>query len=377
MSASLRARSLAAGLAVAASFTGAAMTTITTAPAAHAVVPVADTADYPVLRAGDSGTAVKVLQAALNNAVTDIGVDGAFGPGTTTAVKNFQSSKHLSADGVVGANTWAALLSQVSASSTTTWLTKAVQIGVGTSADGIWGSGTTAAVEAFQESKGLDTDGIVGTDTWGAILGARPTTTVPSAPTTGTVIGPVTSPSDGIACAAGTRDLGTGQAAYIDGKAIKVRLCAVTGLHSTSEESTPGKAYYVSGANGEAIVNSRVSGAFAALFALGKQKGLTLAASSSFRTMQHQRDLCNANAACRAGTYTSVARPGGSPHQSGLAIDFAGISGTGSSRGCTARATSTAPAYLFLKANAPSHGIEQYSAEAWHWDARTDLTNRC
>jgi hypothetical protein len=38
--------------------------------------------------------------------------DGYFGPGTETAVKNFQQAEGLAVDGVVGAATWAALLSQ-------------------------------------------------------------------------------------------------------------------------------------------------------------------------------------------------------------------------------------------------------------------------
>lgn len=37
-------------------------------------------------------------------------IDGAFGPGMETAVKNFQTAKKLNADGIIGVDTWTALL---------------------------------------------------------------------------------------------------------------------------------------------------------------------------------------------------------------------------------------------------------------------------
>ncbi|HEY9601820.1 MAG TPA: peptidoglycan-binding protein [Allocoleopsis sp.] len=59
---------------------------------------------------------VKYLQARLNQAVRQgksgtakIAVDGMFGSKTTTRVKQFQSDFGLSADGVVGNNTWTVL----------------------------------------------------------------------------------------------------------------------------------------------------------------------------------------------------------------------------------------------------------------------------
>lgn len=57
-----------------------------------------------VLRYGDRGAAVKVLQQRLK-----ISQDGSFGPGTLKAVKAFQGKKGLSRDGVVGPATWRAL----------------------------------------------------------------------------------------------------------------------------------------------------------------------------------------------------------------------------------------------------------------------------
>ncbi len=56
---------------------------------------------------------------------------------------------------------------------------------------------------------------------------------------------------------------------------------------------------------------------------------MPMSASSTFRTMAHQKALCNANAACRQRDYSWVAQPGHSGHQLGVAVDYAGISGKG------------------------------------------------
>src|SRR5437588_5840884 len=64
----------------------------------------------PVLKQGSSGPDVKDLQQKLNDLGFDPnGIDGNFGPGTKTAVIAFQQSKGLRADGVVGPATMAAL----------------------------------------------------------------------------------------------------------------------------------------------------------------------------------------------------------------------------------------------------------------------------
>lgn len=56
------------------------------------------------LKRGSRGSEVKTLQSKLN-----LLADGIFGPLTEEAVKEFQKSKGLTVDGVVGARTWAAL----------------------------------------------------------------------------------------------------------------------------------------------------------------------------------------------------------------------------------------------------------------------------
>ena len=42
--------------------------------------------------------------------MTGISIDGIFGKNTESAVKNYQSKHGLNSDGIVGANTWKVLL---------------------------------------------------------------------------------------------------------------------------------------------------------------------------------------------------------------------------------------------------------------------------
>lgn len=63
----------------------------------------------PTLRRGDSGAAVAALQRALAALGAEISADGAFGPATEQAVRDFQTRSGLSVDGLVGPQTKAAL----------------------------------------------------------------------------------------------------------------------------------------------------------------------------------------------------------------------------------------------------------------------------
>ncbi len=63
-----------------------------------------------MLRQGDTGMLVLILQNALRNAGYDPGpLDGIFGRRTLSAVLAFQKANRITADGVVGPRTWAAL----------------------------------------------------------------------------------------------------------------------------------------------------------------------------------------------------------------------------------------------------------------------------
>lgn len=79
-------------------------TPTTTTPAKQ--VPAPST----TLKPGDKGTQVAVLQRALASLGFSTGkADGQYGPATTSAVKRFQTSAGLTADGIVGSKTLQAL----------------------------------------------------------------------------------------------------------------------------------------------------------------------------------------------------------------------------------------------------------------------------
>ena len=121
---------------------------------------------FHVVSQGNRGTDVQALQYLLN-----IGANGDFGASTTAAVKSFQSSRGLGADGVVGPATWGALLPTVRRGDTNSAV-KALQAqlnakrNAGLTVDGNFGAGTEAAVKSFQSHAGLGADGIVGPTTW-------------------------------------------------------------------------------------------------------------------------------------------------------------------------------------------------------------------
>ena len=128
------------------------------------------TRSWPLLERGDSNKAVTTAQYLLRARGQSLSVDGAFGPGTESAVRRFQASKGLAQDGKIGPNTWEALVVTVQQGSSGDAV-RAAQYKLGVTVDGAFGSGTKSAVINFQKSKGLSADGVVGPNTWAALVG--------------------------------------------------------------------------------------------------------------------------------------------------------------------------------------------------------------
>lgn len=137
--------------------------------------PVVTETSFPSLSQGSADKkAVTTLQYALVARGSKITVDGIFGAKTKAAVIAFQKSKGLAADGVVGPKTWPALLPTLQSGSKGAAV-KALQVelraeGRTVAVDGAFGASTKSAVVAYQRAKGLAVDGIVGAKTWGSLV---------------------------------------------------------------------------------------------------------------------------------------------------------------------------------------------------------------
>lgn len=162
------------------------------------------------IRFGDKGDPVKIIQYYLafigyfNNRIPLIKVDGIFGPNTERAVEAFQLEYGLSPDGVVGKNTWYAMIDAYYSAlnalpeeyrpyyslifpgySLTTGLSGGAVANLQNflrviaendrsvpliAVDGIFGERTKEATIAVQKLAGLPQNGAVGPLTWNAIV---------------------------------------------------------------------------------------------------------------------------------------------------------------------------------------------------------------
>lgn len=166
---------------------------------------------YPVypgtpLRVGSSGSNVTVMQQYLNGlgvvytGVNRLNVDGKYGAATRDAVRRFQKQFSLAADGVIGKNTWNAIVAvylSVAAYRPLDVTTKYPGVlSAGSSGDhvrfiqsylntvrkqynynwpnltvdGRFGANTALAVAGYQSAYNLSIDGKVGRNTWASML---------------------------------------------------------------------------------------------------------------------------------------------------------------------------------------------------------------
>jgi hypothetical protein len=129
---------------------------------------------WPIVQQGDSGARVTTVQYLLRAHGSTVAADGAFGPGTKSAVQSFQSAHGLTADGIVGAQTWSALIVTVqngsSGDAVRAAQTELAAHGYNVAVDGAFGPATDSAVRSFQSAHGLTADGVVGPQTWQALV---------------------------------------------------------------------------------------------------------------------------------------------------------------------------------------------------------------
>jgi cell wall-associated NlpC family hydrolase len=127
----------------------------------------------PSAHAGDLKRGARGPRVAFVQKVLGLHVDRIFGKQTKRAVKRFQRRHGLTADGIVGPATWAALKRargrRSSADRPARGTVRVLQRALGIAADGIFGPGTYRAVKALQRRTGLTADGIVGPATWAAL----------------------------------------------------------------------------------------------------------------------------------------------------------------------------------------------------------------
>ena len=82
--------------------------------------PACLTGGFPTLKRGSLSNYVLIAQDDLNTlGFRTGGLDGIFGAATQNAVKNYQNSRGLVADGIVGCNTWRSLQEDVVGTGTT------------------------------------------------------------------------------------------------------------------------------------------------------------------------------------------------------------------------------------------------------------------
>jgi len=132
-------------------------------------------ASWPNVGQGATGNTVYSIQLMLEAHGYSLSVDGDFGSQTTADVKAFQSAHGLGVDGIVGPQTWPALIVATSEGSTG----PAVQAlqrqlnahGASLTVDGDFGAGTHSALISYQSSHGLSADGVAGPLTWQSLVG--------------------------------------------------------------------------------------------------------------------------------------------------------------------------------------------------------------
>ena len=136
------------------------------------------TVTWPTVRSGARGPDVHAAQHLVSHHGFATDPDGIFGPATQTAVQEFQTSVGLEATGVVNAQTWPRLVVTVRSGDSgdrgeavRAAQRQFVKHGHPITVDGVFGPRTDEAARAVQRAAKLTVDGVVGQQTWRALLG--------------------------------------------------------------------------------------------------------------------------------------------------------------------------------------------------------------
>lgn len=129
---------------------------------------------WPVEQVGSTGEDVRTVQYLLAVHGHTVTVDAQFGPATRAAVRAFQSSKGLADDGIVGNLTWEALIVPVGSGASGDRVRAAqgqlASQGWRLAVDGAFGPQTLRSIRDYQTAHGLTVDGIVGPKSWNALV---------------------------------------------------------------------------------------------------------------------------------------------------------------------------------------------------------------
>jgi hypothetical protein len=124
---------------------------------------------------GAVGATVRAIQYLMTRRGYSLAADGQYGSVSVAAVKRFQSSKGLVADGQVGPKTWPYLVYSLrsghSGSHVRGLQTVLNKHSAGLAVDGDFGSVTDSAVRGYQRANRLYVDGVAGPTTWRALVG--------------------------------------------------------------------------------------------------------------------------------------------------------------------------------------------------------------
>lgn len=181
---------------------------------------------------------------------------------------------------------------------------------------GPFGPNTERQVRAFQQSKGLGADGVIGPNTWRALQQQPGTTGNVSQPG---VAGQTTTRAD----------------AYVNGQRTPINVASV--------------------GNGK-VMRSDAAAAFNNMRREALRDGVTLGARSAFRTNAEQAELYRRY---QNGTGNLAAPPGYSNHQGGISVDV---------QNATTRSSAE---YRWLRDNASRYGfVNDVPSEPWHWTFR-------